>query len=341
MQSTTAEIYCECVETPVVSVQARTHVTRGSVLLKLEAYNPAGSIKYRTAVGLVDELARSGPLGPGTTVVESTSGNLGVALAELLARIDCHFIAVIDPRTPRPARTAINKTGADVLVVDELDESGGYLLTRLRMVHELLAANPDYRWTDQYGSAANPRIHEQTTGPEISRQGGDRLSAVYAPVSTGGTLAGVANFLRTNRPAVRITAVDAQNSLVTGTRAGPRLITGIGANRTSSFLERHHYDNSVAISDAEAFAVCRLLLADTGLCVGGSSGSSLAAWVRTLLSAGGPPELALCVCPDGGDRYLHTFYDDGWLTRNRLLADVRAAVAWLRDAGLRFTGVAP
>lgn len=321
--------------TPVARVHAAAAGRQASVLLKLEEANPTGSVKDRTAAGLVADLARTAPLGPGTTVVESTSGNLGLAMADVLGRLGCRFIAVIDPKTPHLTREALRRAGAEVVLVDEPDSTGGYLLSRLRRVRELLAANPDYRWPDQYANPANPKIHEETTGPEILAAAGADLSAVYAPVSTGGTLAGVATYLR-RRAEVRIVAIDAQASLVTGERAGPRLITGIGASRRSSFLRPELYDRSIAVPDAEAFAMCRLLRADTGLLVGGSSGCALAGWWRDFVDHR-PAGLSVCLCPDGGQAYLDTIYADEWLADNEVRADVDAALRRLRAAGVGFT----
>ncbi|BCJ69199.1 pyridoxal-phosphate dependent enzyme [Polymorphospora rubra] len=216
------------VRTPTTSIvthwRGRTHHLR----LKHESFNPSGSIKDRTAAGLLMAMDRRSPLVPGTVVVESTSGNLGLGMARLLAGLDCRLIAVIDPKTPPATRDALTRAGVQVYFVDEPDGYGGYLLTRLRTVRDLCATNPGYRWPDQYGNYANPWIHQLTTGPEIAEQGGPDLDAVYVAVSTGGTLAGIAAHLRTLDQQIRIIAVDAHGSLVTGAPPGHRLIAGIG-----------------------------------------------------------------------------------------------------------------
>ncbi|GAB1818963.1 pyridoxal-phosphate dependent enzyme [Herbidospora sp. RD11066] len=319
--------------TPVVvaevSVRGRTH----EVLLKLESGNPTGSIKDRTAAGLLMALDAESPLRPGMVVVESTSGNLGLALARLLTRLDCRFIAVVDPNTPRATRRTIAAAGGELHEVTEPDGRGGYLLTRLREVRRILDANPGHRWTDQYHNPANPKIHQETTGPEIAAHPG--LDTVYVAVSTGGTLAGVAAHLHGLGRGIDVVAVDAVGSLATGASAGPRLISGIGASRPSAFLTPGSYDRAHRVPDAEATAACRLFRTDTGMALGGSSGSVVAACLRDLL-APHPPRRPLCLCPDSGVAYADTLYDDRWLTAHGLIGPTTAAEARFRADGVRF-----
>jgi cysteine synthase len=280
-------------------------------------------------------LDRAEPLVPGTVVVESTSGNLGLAMARQLAEIDCRLIAVIDPKTPPTTRDTLAAAGVEVCYVDSPDGFGGYQLTRLERVRALCAANPGYRWPNQYGNYANPWIHQLTTGPEIARQGGRELDAVYVAVSTGGTLAGISAHLRTLDRPIRVVAVDAHGSLVTGSSPGRRHIAGIGASRPSAFLTDYSYDAAIRVDDAGAIAVCRILLADTGLALGGSSGCVLRACL-TDLAGEHPPRHPLCVSPDAGDRYRATIYDDTWLTSVGIADEVRLAQRRLRAEGLRF-----
>ncbi|MFI1016470.1 pyridoxal-phosphate dependent enzyme [Streptomyces sp. NPDC020965] len=309
-------------------------------MLKHESLNPTGSIKDRTATGLLVDIDRLKPLTPGTVIVESTSGNLGLALARLVRLLDCNFIAVIDERTPRPTRDSLTASGVELYFVDEPDGQGGYLLSRLKAVRELCLANPDYRWTNQYHNAANPLIHEQTTGPEIARQGGAELDAVYVAVSTGGTLAGISAHLRSVAPNIRIVAVDSTGSLVTGGVGGQRLIAGLGASRASSFLTDGAYDVAARISPAAGVAACRAFFEDTGIALGGSSGSVLRGYLDDL-DQGLFPRRALCLCPDDGSKYLGTLYDDGWLDTVHIAEAVHGAISRLRADGLRFRVAAP
>jgi 2,3-diaminopropionate biosynthesis protein SbnA len=301
--------------TPLRPVALRIGGARRIVHLKLEGANPCGSLKDRTAQSLVADLERRGRLERGSVIVESTSGNLGIALAWLARRRGYRFVAVIDPKTTPENVARLRQLGAQIELVETPDAAGGYLLMRIERVRRLCASSPAYVWPDQYANPANPRAHEEGTAPELLDQLGGRLDAVFVPVSTGGTLAGIARFLRRESPATRIVAVDAYGSTALGGVAAPRLLTGIGAGKRSSFVTPELYDERVLVRDAEAFASCRALAARSGLEVGGSSGAALAVCARVLAR---DPELerVACICPDGGRSYRSTIYSDRWLARN-------------------------
>jgi len=311
---------------------------RQSAWLKLEMVNPTGSVKYRTALSLLRKLDEDRPLTTGTTIVESTSGNLGLALAQLSAEIGCRYVAVVDPKVPLLTREAIVATGAEIVTVDERDEHGGFLLARLRKVRELCETSSSARWVNQYESAANPAVHRDVTGPELARQTYEHLDMVVVAVSTGGTLAGISEHLRgTGRP-LRVLAVDVAGSLAldtTGT-GRPHLLNGIGAGRRSSFLRPHHYDQVVRVRDKEAIAFCLLLEQDTGLALGGSSGAVLAAFVADLQHHPAPPRLPVLFCPDGGRAYSNTLYTNSWLVEQDAFGAILAVMGEARRRGLRF-----
>ena len=298
--------------TPVVRVELTVKGRARPVCLKLEGANPCGSLKDRPAQSLIDDLEQRGLLGEDSILVESTSGNLGVALAALARGRGYPFVAVVDPKTTPENLARLRGLGARIELVENTDRAGGYLLSRLERVNELCAACERFVWPDQYRNPANPRAHEQGTAPELLEQLQGDLDAVLVPVSTGGTLAGIARCLRRERPASLIVAVDAHGSVALGGRPGPRLLTGIGASRPSSFVTRDLYDACLAVADADAFAFCRALAAGTGIRVGGSSGATLAACAR-LLAAEPELERVLCLCPDRGDSYTSTIYNDQWL----------------------------
>ncbi|HEX8343158.1 MAG TPA: pyridoxal-phosphate dependent enzyme [Actinoplanes sp.] len=322
--------------TPLQAVRIDLRGRPHTACFKLESANPTGSSKDRTASAILQVMHAERPLSPGDVVVESTSGNLGIALAHLLNQIGCRLIAVTDPNTSTDIRRTLEAEGVEVQVVDEPDGHGGYLLNRLRRVRDLRTANPAYRWGNQYENPANPAVHERTTGPEILAQAGAGLDAVYVAVSTGGTLSGISRFLRANAPSVTVVAVDAHGSRATGGEAGPRLLSGIGASRISSFLDDGAYDAVKMVSDADSFALCRILRDDTGLRLGGSSGSVLAALLDDL-RGNTPPRHPVCLMPDGGERYEHTFYDDAWLMSHQAFDAVCQAEKELRGDGLAFT----
>ena len=301
--------------TPLVRVALVVRGRTRPVHLKLEGANPCGSLKDRTAESLIDDLERRGALRAGSIVVESTSGNLGVALASIARERGRRFVAVVDPKITPENLALLRALGARVEQVDSPDEAGCFLRPRLERVQELRSSSDAFVWPDQYSNPAGPRAHELGTGPELLGQMGGELDAIFVPVSTGGTLAGFAKCLRRDSPGTRIVAVDAVGSAALGARAGPRLLTGIGAGRRSSFVSADHFDEYVLIDDIEAFAFCHALAAELGICVGGSSGAALAACGRVLAAN---PDLGrvACLCPDRGDAYASTIYDHRWLLRN-------------------------
>ncbi len=288
------------------------------VHLKLEGDNPGGSIKDRTAYGLICHLERTAALKPGQVLIDSTSGNLGAALAMIAQARGYGFMAVVDPKTTDENLAKMRRFGARIEMVQRVDAQGGYLLSRLERVREL-CQSPEYVWTDQYSSPANPLAHYRSTAPEILADMDAQVDVVFVAVSTGGTLAGVGRYFREKSPSTRIVGVDARGSVVFGGPPGSRLLTGIGSSQRSRFLEPAHYDEHQLVGDEEAFAFCRALYAATDLKVGGSSGAVLAACARYLARHPGPLRL-VCVCPDRGENYERSIFDDEWLHARGLRA---------------------
>lgn len=286
--------------------------------LKLESENPTGSVKDRTGYGLIQALEMQGLLRKGSVVIESTSGNLGVALSFFCKLKGYTFVAVIDPKTTQENIAKMQALGAQIEMVQQPDENGGYLLTRLERVRHLCASSQRYVWTNQYGNTANPHIHYLSTGPEIYHQMCGNVDALFAAVSTGGTLAGIGRFFREKSPSTSIIGVDAHGSVIFGTPPAPRKLTGIGSSRSSSFITRDLYDMHMLVNDEEAFAFCHALWNSTGIKVGGSSGAVLAACGRYLLDH---PEVihVVCVCADSGDNYTNSIFNDDWLLKHELV----------------------
>jgi cysteine synthase len=210
----------------------------------------------------------------------------------------------------------MRRLGAALEIVEKRDETGGFLLTRIRRAREIACERPKTMWLNQYGNPGNPEAHYRTTGPELLRQMGGRLDVVFIPASTGGTLAGVGRYLREYSPQTLVVAVDGAGSRMFGSPVpGPRLVNGLGSARASELLERNSYDYVVRISAQAAFAYCRAL-ADAGVLVGGSSGAAVAAAAIELRGEG--LVRALCLCADHGGSYRSTIFDDGWLLANGL-----------------------
>ncbi|HEU5382593.1 MAG TPA: 2,3-diaminopropionate biosynthesis protein SbnA [Ktedonobacteraceae bacterium] len=298
--------------TPLETLPLVVNGKRRTLHLKLEGANPTGSAKDRTAKGLMQALEDQGALRRDSIIVESTSGNLGVALSFLCKARGYPFIAVVDPKTTQENMDKMRMLGAQIDMVEKPDQSGGYLLSRLERVRALCESSPRYIWPNQYQHMANPMIHYTETGPEIYRQMHGQVDTLFIAVSTGGTLAGISRYFREVSPRTRIIGVDAHGSVIFGTPPGTRLLTGIGSSRRSSFITQANYDEYMLARDEEAFACCRALSERAGLHLGGSSGAVIAMCVRYLQSHP-EAEHVVCLCADYGTNYASSIYDDRWM----------------------------
>jgi cysteine synthase len=294
-------------DTPIAELTLSVRGVERLLRLKLESYNPCGSLKDRIAVALIDNVA--GRIDEEIGIIESTSGNLGVAMAAICNQRGINFNAIVDPRSSRLLIEQMRRLGTMVTIIDEPDSSGGYLMNRIRYVGDQLAARPGLIWTNQYESGVNPKAHFRSTAPELWRQL-PGLASILIPVSTGGTLAGFTQFAQANNLAWRLIGVDVAGSAALGRPPGPRLLSGIGASRHSRFLDLDAVE-SVHVRAAGAIAACIWLADCAGVDVGGSSGAAVAAALQVLRKEPGLHEL-VCICPDGADRYLTTIYQLNW-----------------------------
>jgi 2,3-diaminopropionate biosynthesis protein SbnA len=300
-------------ETPLVPVCLLAPGPRRAHL-KLEGANPGGSMKDRVALHMIRKMEREGRLRPGAALVDSTSGNFGISLAWLARAYGYRFLAVSDPNLTPENAARMRALGAELEIVEQRDETGGFLLTRIRRARALAESTPGAVWANQYSNPENPSAHEATTGPELLRQMEGRLDAVFIPASTGGTLAGVGAYLASASPRTRVVAVDGEGSSLFGGPAGPRLVNGLGSSRASDFLRSRPYHEVAMVSAAEAFTCCVQLRDATGIEVGGSSGAAIAACARFLAENAGAERVA-CICPDHGANYRSTVFDEEWRSR--------------------------
>jgi cysteine synthase A len=305
--------------TPIAEVAADIDGRPRTILLKLDGWSRWGSIKGRTALGLLGSVADQ--VGDRTTVVESTSGNLGVALAGICGELSIPFTAVVDGRLPSPMGARMREYGARIIEVARIDD-GLHLQRRMAQVRAILRADPDALWTNQYENPANVTAHRWWTGPELASQLGHELPVTFVPVSTGGTFAGLRSYLAAEYPHVTCVAVDVRGSSIFGEPARRRVLTGIGASKPSAFIPDGDLPPHVIVPEADAIATCLALARDTRIYVGGSSGAALNGCLRFLSEH---PELtvALCLCPDLDASYRNTLYHDDWLRRTGV-ADARA-----------------
>lgn len=283
------------------------------VVAKLERFNPGGSAKDRTASAMIRTALAEGSLRPGATVIESSSGNLGVSLAQQARWRGLRFICVVDPRINRTTRRLIEAYGGEVISVQRPDPAtGDWLAARIARVQELVATIPGAYWPNQYANPANPRAHAEGTMREIAETLDDDLTALYVATSTTGTLRGCLDYIAAHGLSTRVIAVDAVGSCLFGGTAAERTLPGFGAGIEPALAVGAAPDGVVRISELEAVRGCRHLAASEGLLAGASGG----AVVSALLSDAwryGPGDTVGLILHDGGEAYLDTVYDDAWV----------------------------
>lgn len=284
----------------------------GRFYLKCEGLNFAGSIKLKPAVALIDAAERDGRLRPDSVLVESSSGNLGVALAMIAASRGYRFVCVTDSRCNKPTLRAMEALGAEVIAVTDASGDGGLLGARLRLISEMMAADPNVVWLNQYENEANWQAHAATTGPEIAKRFPE-VDVVFIGAGTTGTLMGCARYFRESGMGVTVVAVDAVGSVTFGTPAAPRLIPGLGTGLRPPLLDTSFVDDVVHVAEVDTIRACHDL-ARRGFLLGGSTGTVVhgaVSWLAANRPNGGVTAVALA--PDCGERYLESIYDPDWV----------------------------
>ncbi len=279
---------------------------------KLEYANPIGSIKDRPAFWILKQAAKRGEICDETTVIESSSGNFASALAAFTRLVDLRFIPVIDPNISATYESMLRRLCDRVVKVEERDDTGGFLKTRLRMVEQLCATTPHAYWTNQYANPDAVDAHYHLTAGDICADF-DSLDYVFIGVSTGGTIAGVSRRLKECYPRVRIIAVDTEGSVIFGDAPKKRHIPGVGSSIVPPLVAEAAIDDVVLVPERETAAACRELLVTHGLFAGGSSGTAFAAIKRYASKLARSTVLFLCA--DRGTPYLDTVFDPAWTTR--------------------------
>ncbi|NBM14432.1 2,3-diaminopropionate biosynthesis protein SbnA [Streptomyces sp. GC420] len=280
------------------------------LFLKCEGFNFAGSIKLKAAAEMVRAAEQDGTLKPGSVLVESSSGNLGVALSMIAASRGYRFLCVTDTRCNLPTRRLMEALGSTVHVIDKPDLHGGFLGARLAHVRALCASDDRYVWLNQYANPNNWKAHYRTTAPEIASRF-PHLDVLFVGAGTTGTLMGCARWFWQWRRRVRIVAVDAAGSVTFGGKPGRRLIPGLGTSVRPSLLDESYVDEVVHVGEAETIHTCRLL-AGRGFLFGGSTGTVVSGASDWLARHPGRPLTAVAIAPDLGERYLDTVYQAGW-----------------------------
>jgi 2,3-diaminopropionate biosynthesis protein SbnA len=282
---------------------------------KLESVNPGYSVKDRSALQLIEQAKIDYDLKPGATIVESSSGNMGHALAMLCAVNKFRFICVLDPKAPLCNVTLVKAFGGEVELIQTPDESGSFQKKRIAVARAIAQKLPNCVNLDQYNNPAAVAAHYQNTGPEIYRQMEQKVDVLISCASTGSHLSGTAKYLKERNPAIHVIGVEPVGSVVFGGDFKPFLQNGTGLSFQPGNILPQYVDQVIKISDAEAFKTCRYMARKEGLLLGGSSGSVIAAANRYVQTLNKPANIVL-VLPDGGLKYLETVYDDQWIRDN-------------------------
>jgi len=278
--------------------------------LKCEGFNFAGSVKLKAATEMVNTAERQGLLRPGSVLVESSSGNLGVALSVIAASRGHRFLCVTDSRCNLPTIRLMEALGTRVHVIREPDVHGGFLGARLAYVRALCASDDRYTWLNQYTNQGNWRAHFRTTAPAIARRFPD-LDVLFVGAGTTGTLMGCARWFWQWRRRVHIVAVDSVGSVSFGGPAGPRMIPGLGTSVPPPMLDESYVNDVVCVEETDTVLACRRLAA-RGFLFGGSTGTVVSGAGQWLARNGRDGLTSVAIAPDLGERYLDTVYHEGW-----------------------------
>ncbi|MEU2165886.1 2,3-diaminopropionate biosynthesis protein SbnA [Streptomyces sp. NPDC019208] len=280
------------------------------LFLKCEGFNFAGSIKLKAATEMVEAAERDGLLRPDSVLIESSSGNLGVALSMIAASKGYRFLCVTDPRCNLSTRLLMEALGAEVHTVTEPGE-GGFLGARIDHVRALCASDDRYVWLNQYTNPHNGMAHYRRTAPAIARQFPD-LDVLFVGAGTTGTLMGCARYFREWHRPVRIVAVDSAGSVTFGDAPGRRMIPGLGTSVRPPLLDTSYVDEVVHVPEADTIRACHRL-ARRGFLFGGSTGTVVSGATRWLAAHGDENVTAVAIAPDLGERYLETIYQANWV----------------------------
>ena len=291
--------------TPLLEVRqfAKKRGLRATILVKLEGMNPAGSAKDRVALEMILRAEAEGKLRPGSVIIEPTSGNTGIGLASVARARGYRVILTMPDSMSQERRSLLAAYGAELVLTPGAQGMQG----AVEKAEALAAEIPGSFVPGQFTNPHNPEAHCKTTGPEIWQDTGGQVDIFVATVGTGGTLTGAGWYLKEQNPAIRVVAVEPDASpLLSGGKAGPHGIQGIGANFIPKILDTMLYDEVVRVTDDEAYAYGRAMAEDEGILVGISSGAALCAAAKLAARSENANKTIAAILPDTGDRYLST-----------------------------------
>jgi len=300
--------------TPLVHFRRLFDDTSFEVYGKLESANPGGSMKDRPALRMIETALEDGRIDGDTVVVESSSGNMGIGLAQVCGYHGIEFRCVVDPRTTDQNLRLLRAYGARLEVVEAPDpETGEYLPARLKRVQHILSTYENSFWPNQYANLENPAAHCDTTMSEIAEALDHHVDYLFCSMSTCGTARGCADYIRQSGMSTYIYGVDAVGSIISSNEKTERYIPGMGAG---SLPDLHHddiVDDYVRVTDADCVAGCRRLVDREAILAGGSSGGIMTA-IRKIESRIAPGSTCVAIICDRGERYARTVYDDAWVS---------------------------
>src|SRR5947199_3580733 len=315
--------------TPLVRLHKVVRGVRPAILAKLEMLNPGGSVKDRIGLRMIEAAERAGKLRPGGTIVEPTSGNTGHGLAIAAAIKGYHCIFVMTDKVSEEKRSLLRAYGAEVVICPSSvthDSPEHYKNVAHRLADEI----PGACCPDQYSNPANPIAHYVTTGPEIWRDTAGRISAFVAGIGTGGTISGIARYLKEQNPHVKIIGADPPGSVYSGDTPGPYKVEGIGMEIFPPNYDPSVIDEVIRIEDRISFYWARRLAREEGILTGGSAGTALGAaltYARHLTAN----DVVVVLLPDTGRGYLSKQFNDTWLRENNMFVQTETIEPTMRD----------
>lgn len=292
--------------TPLMEVthyEEKNGIADATILVKLEYFNPAGSVKDRIALHMIEVAEKEGKLKPGGTIIEPTSGNTGIGLASVAAAKGYRAVLTLPETMSVERRKLLQAYGAELVLTDGAQGMKG----AIAKAEELQAQTPGSIILGQFDNPANPEIHKLTTGPEIWDDTDGKVNIFVAGVGTGGTITGVGSYLKEKNPDVQVVAVEPESSpVLSGGQPGAHKIQGIGAGFVPQTLDTGIYDEIIKVSNEDAFAAGRAIATQEGVLVGISSGAALHAAAELARRPENKGKVIVALLPDSGDRYLST-----------------------------------